>query len=111
MTTPPRLTKATLAVIDVLAVATDDDPTWGLRICEEADLGPGTVYPILERLAEVGWLTSYWEAEQPSGRPRRRYYELTGAGRTESAAAKAARESRRRRWRPRSTGAPGLEAP
>jgi DNA-binding PadR family transcriptional regulator len=95
---PPRLTKSTIAVIDVLMRATDDDPVWGLRICERADLGSGTVYPILDRLAELGWIESQWEAEQPSGRPRRRYYRLTGAGRLEYAAARAARDARRG-WR------------
>jgi PadR family transcriptional regulator PadR len=94
---PPRLTKATMAVLDVLASATaDDDPVWGLRICERADIGPGTVYPILERLAEFGWIESWWESGQHPGRPARRYYRLTGVGRTESAAARAARDARRR---------------
>jgi len=92
-----RLTKPTLAVLDVLAQAAPDDDVWGLRICEEADLGPGTVYPILERLAAAGWLDSYWEDGQPSGRPRRRFHQLTGVGRVGLGEALAARATRRRR--------------
>lgn len=91
----PRMTQPTRAVLAVLSAASEDDPVFGLRICDDADLGPGTVYPILERLAELGWVESRWETDQPSRRPRRRYYWLTGAGRVESAEALAAR---RRRW-------------
>lgn len=43
----------------------------------------GTLYKALARLADAGMLTSRWEdpqlAEQ-DGRPRRRLYEITGAG-------------------------------
>ncbi|WP_127499199.1 PadR family transcriptional regulator [Actinoplanes solisilvae] len=92
------MTQPTRSVLDVLSDASEDEPVFGLGICEEADLGPGTVYPILERLAELGWVDSRWETEQPSGRPRRRYYWLTGVGRVESAAALAARAARRSRW-------------
>jgi DNA-binding PadR family transcriptional regulator len=94
------LTGATVAVLDVLLTAGAADPVWGLRICRDADLGPGTVYPILERLAELGWVRSWWEDEQPSGRPRRRFFELTGTGRAGVAEAYAARAARRRRWLP-----------
>ena len=94
----PRLTASTQAVLNSILAADDDDPAYGLRVCEETDLGPGTVYPILERLAEIGWLESTWEDGAPSGRPRRRYYKITGKGRVELAAARAAREARKRRW-------------
>lgn len=42
----------------------------------------GTLYKALGRLEEFGLLTSSWEddAEAITGRPRRRMYELTGAG-------------------------------
>jgi DNA-binding MarR family transcriptional regulator len=93
----PRLTKATIALLDVLVEADPGEPLWGLLICRRADLGPGTVYPGLERLAERGWVTSSWEDVQPAGRPRRRFYTLTVLGRREYAAALAARE-RRRPW-------------
>ena len=95
-----RLTKPTLAVLAVLMDAGPDDRIWGFRLCEEADLGSGTVYPLLERLERNGLVRSFWEAPAPSHRPRRRYYELTSAGRQEVAAAIATRNNARRRWLP-----------
>ncbi|MGY1439497.1 hypothetical protein [Streptomyces reniochalinae] len=63
-----RLTRPTLEVLKVLLAATDDDPAWGLKICEEADLGSGTVYPVLERLTEHGWVEARKEvAPHPGG--------------------------------------------
>lgn len=91
----PRLTKPTIAVLEVLLDATDDSPAWGLSICHDADLGSGTVYPILDRLAERGWVTHRAESEPHPGRPPRRYYELTGAGRAQARAALEARKARR----------------
>jgi DNA-binding PadR family transcriptional regulator len=89
-------------VLDVLAAATLDDPAYGLQICHETGLGSGSVYPILERLAELGWLDIWDEAGQPSGRPRRKFYVLNGVGRRESAQAIAAWNARRLRWLPAS---------
>jgi PadR family transcriptional regulator PadR len=43
--------------------------------------GHGTLYKALSRLEQFGLLVSRWEdAEADQGRPRRRLYELTGAG-------------------------------
>jgi DNA-binding MarR family transcriptional regulator len=93
----PRLTKPTIAVLEVLLAATGDTPAWGLSICRDADLGSGTVYPILDRLAEHGWVTSRTEAGAHPGRPARRYYELTNAGRASASAALEDRRARRAR--------------
>ncbi|MEU6259143.1 helix-turn-helix transcriptional regulator [Streptomyces sp. NPDC047043] len=93
-----RLTTSTIAVLEVLLVAPVDSPAWGLRICRDADLGSGTVYPILDRLSERGWITSWDEGEPHPGRPPRRYYELTGAGRAQAQAALDARRARRGRF-------------
>jgi PadR family transcriptional regulator PadR len=40
----------------------------------------GTLYKALGRLEEFGLLNSRWEDAPTGGRPRRRLYELTGAG-------------------------------
>ncbi|WP_435601332.1 PadR family transcriptional regulator [Streptomyces sp. C10-9-1] len=90
----PRLTKPTIAVLEVLLAATDDTPAWGLSICRDADLGSGTVYPILDRLTEYGWVSGREETAPHPGRPPRRYYELTGAGRRKALAALEARATR-----------------
>ncbi|MER5298942.1 helix-turn-helix transcriptional regulator [Streptomyces lasiicapitis] len=90
-----RLTKPTIAVLEALLASTDDTPAWGLSICRDADLGSGTVYPILDRLEERKWITSWNETGQHPGRPARRYYELTGLGREQASAALEARKARR----------------
>jgi len=45
-------------------------------------LKSGTLYPILMRLKDRGFLSSQWEAPQVSGRPPRQSYQLTPKGRT-----------------------------
>jgi DNA-binding PadR family transcriptional regulator len=72
----------TLAVLDAIAAAAvAGEDVWGLRISQYTGLGTETVYPILERLVEAGWISADWERSQPSGRPRRCFYSLTGEGR------------------------------
>lgn len=73
---------------------------YGLQLCEETGLPSGTIYPILARLERLGWIESSWEAPSrhvAAGRPRRRYYRLSGDGAGQARAALArARGSRRR---------------
>jgi len=56
---------------------------YGFDIMEASGLPSGTVYPVLRRLEEWGHVTSRWEEEAAArveGRPRRRFYALTGSG-------------------------------
>ncbi|MFG1944155.1 PadR family transcriptional regulator [Nonomuraea sp. NPDC048826] len=97
MTTPKppiRLTLATCRVLDLLLEADSEDPHWGYRICDQAELGPGTVYPILERLEEVGWITGEWEQMTPANRPRRRVYTISDTGCREYSKALARKKNR-----------------
>ncbi len=57
--------------------------SYGLELLRESGLASGTVYPVLARLENAGWLASEWEAVDPAiaGRPRRRLYRMTAAGR------------------------------
>jgi PadR family transcriptional regulator PadR len=97
---PMRLTMTTMAVMDEIASEMAlGERAWGLQICDATGLGTGTVYPILERLADMGWIAASWEAAQPSGRPRRRFYEITNVGRNAYAEARAARSNRGNRKR------------
>ncbi|MET8816469.1 helix-turn-helix transcriptional regulator [Streptomyces sp. NPDC004549] len=89
-----RLTKPTIGVLEALLRATAARPAWGLSICSDADLGSGTVYPILARLTERAWVTGRVEDMPHPGRPARRYYELTEHGRTQALQALEARRAR-----------------
>jgi PadR family transcriptional regulator, regulatory protein PadR len=76
------MTTQTLQLIGVLL--SEPDAEWyGLQLAGEAGLKSGSVYVVLGRLEQAGWLTSRWEEIDPSaeGRPRRRLYALTGEGR------------------------------
>jgi DNA-binding PadR family transcriptional regulator len=56
----------------------------GFDIMDATGLPSGTVYPILRRLDREGLLRSAWERQataERQGRPARRYYEITRAGR------------------------------
>src|SRR6187549_1938152 len=56
---------------------------FGFDIMEVTGLPSGTIYPALRRLEGLELVRSDWENEQRAhrdGRPRRRYYELTAAG-------------------------------
>lgn len=98
---PIRLTAAVQIVLDLLiavraeAAGRPSAKVWGYLICAETGLGSGTVYPILERLEEAGWVSARWEETVPADRPARRFYALTDNGAAGYAAALAARPRRR----------------
>lgn len=79
---PPRMTLQTERVLRAL-LAQPDERRYGLELCAETELHPGTMYPIVARLERVGWVESSWEdpaVHVAAGRPRRRYYRLTQDG-------------------------------
>lgn len=69
-----RVTQPTLAVLEVLL--REESGTWGLKISKATGLKPGTIYPILERLEEAGWVISIWETEFMRPAPKRKNYLL-----------------------------------
>jgi PadR family transcriptional regulator, regulatory protein PadR len=76
-----RLTWTVLRVLRSLL----EPPTakhYGFEVCKDTRLPSGTVYPVLMRLEQAGWLESAWEDVDPkeAKRPRRRFYRLTGEG-------------------------------
>lgn len=93
----PRTTPATADVLARLLEA--HDPVWGLRIVQQAGRPAGSVYPILERLERLGWVTSDWEHSPERSGPRRRLYRLCAD------AAPAAREAIERDRNRRATSA------
>lgn len=78
MVSEVRLTVPVIRVLAVL-VADPDGNHYGLELMREAGLASGTLYPILGRLTEAGWLEKRWEDVDPAtaGRPARAYYRLT----------------------------------
>jgi len=80
MSSPIRRSAQT---ISLLASLLDRPAQWryGYDLSRETELKSGTLYPILMRLAERGWLEARWEDAEEEGRPRRHMYRLTGAGR------------------------------
>jgi PadR family transcriptional regulator, regulatory protein PadR len=98
MATKIRLTAVIMDVLDVLTNASPDNPTWGLRLCEQTGYGTGTVYPALDRLLKAGWISDYWEDPPPADRPRRRFYQITSTGREGYTAAVRERAERRASW-------------
>ncbi|GLH96854.1 PadR family transcriptional regulator [Phytohabitans aurantiacus] len=80
MTKTRRPSAQTIAVVLALA---EEPSQWrhGYDLCKQLDLKPGSLYPILVRLADRGLLETSWESAAPGGRPPRHLYRLTGSGR------------------------------
>jgi len=57
------------------------EPLAGSAIAGLSGLASGTLYPILIRTEEAGWVKSEWEDKEPgSAEPRRRLYSVTALG-------------------------------
>jgi len=54
---------------------------YGYDLMKVTDLSSGTLYPLLARLSEDGWLESRWDESELPGRPPRQLYRLTATGR------------------------------
>jgi PadR family transcriptional regulator, regulatory protein PadR len=76
-----RITIPTARLLAALLAEPDAD-RYGLDLMEATGLASGTLYPILHRLQEAGWVSAEWEDVDPraEGRPARRYYRLTATG-------------------------------
>jgi DNA-binding PadR family transcriptional regulator len=64
---------------------------YGFDVMRATQLASGTVYPLLRRLEDAAFVRSRWEDEtraHEDGRPARRYYEITAAGKAALASAK-----------------------
>jgi PadR family transcriptional regulator PadR len=79
----PRLPNTSPQTLLVLAQLLADAETWcyGYDLSRRTGLKSGTLYPILVRLAEHGWLETNWAAPETPGRPPRHLYRLTAEGR------------------------------
>ena len=69
----------TLAVLSVFDAA-PSRWRYGLELSRETGLKSGTLYPLLVRLAEQGFLEAAWQPSEQAGRPPRHAYRLTAQG-------------------------------
>ncbi|GIH21699.1 PadR family transcriptional regulator [Acrocarpospora phusangensis] len=113
----PSAPRMTLQVQMVLREFLTDpaQERYGLELSAITSLPSGTIYPILARLEDIGWIESHWEepdAYADQERPRRRYYKITRDGVESGREAIAKTYTSRRQsipdWlrRPRSAGGP-----
>jgi DNA-binding PadR family transcriptional regulator len=77
--TRPRLSLSTKALLEEFLVA---PRSWrhGYDLSQATGLKSGTLYPLLIRLDEAGFLESRWEPSERDGRPPRHAYRLTPNG-------------------------------
>jgi DNA-binding PadR family transcriptional regulator len=66
----------------LLASLLSSPGTWrhGYDLTKETGLRPGTLYPLLMRLGEQGFLESRWRDAERAGLPPRHVYRLTATG-------------------------------
>ncbi len=75
----------------VVLQALSQGHAYGFEVMKVASLPSGTVYPLLRRLEASGLVKSRWEKEDSAhedGRPARRYYEASPAGKAALAEAR-----------------------
>ncbi|MFD4353695.1 PadR family transcriptional regulator [Nocardia sp. NPDC058518] len=76
-----RMTLWTVVVLREFVVNTPE-PQYGFDLMKRLDLASGTLYPILGRLEEAGWITGQVEAidaVKEGRRPRKNYFLTAGA--------------------------------
>jgi PadR family transcriptional regulator PadR len=75
--------RASKQTLKLLATLVEKPTAWhyGYSLSRTTALQSGTLYPILMRLEERGWLETQWETPPPGGRPPRHMYRLTATGR------------------------------
>lgn len=82
VTGPTRVTGPLLDVLEAFLQAFNDDvDLHGWAITKATKRSGPTVYGVLDRLEDNGWITGQWEDQPPeSNKPRRRLYRFTPTG-------------------------------
>ncbi len=78
----PKASLSYSAAVILQAIA--NDYRYGFDVMDITGLPSGTVYPALRRMEDTELVNSKWENEttaQRDGRPTRKYYVITAAGR------------------------------
>jgi DNA-binding PadR family transcriptional regulator len=79
MPRPAPLSFGSVAILHAVAAGN----RFGFDIMDATGLTSGTVYPALDKLEALGYLSSRWEdarVARRDKRPPRRYFDLTAAG-------------------------------
>ncbi len=79
MTRQRTPSKQTRQVLRILSEAPDKG-WYGYDLCKRTGLKSGTLYPILMRLSDQGYLESEWQESEQPGRPPRHVYRLSASG-------------------------------
>jgi len=79
---PARVTEPLLDVLEVCLEAHEAGAeVHGWAIMKATKRSGPTVYGILDRLEDAGWIEGHWEDRHPEeAKPRRRFYRLTPTG-------------------------------
>lgn len=88
-----RLTRSTAIVLTALLEQTDWQ--YGYEISRITGVKSGTLYPILIRLDDTGWLRARWDQSVP-GKPARHMYRLTATGKVAAEQALTGRQASER---------------
>jgi DNA-binding PadR family transcriptional regulator len=75
--------QVSMPMLKVLRVMVDQPlkQMYGLELMKAAEIKSGTLYPLLARLTQAGWLEAEWEQHDPdAGRPPRKFYRLSKDG-------------------------------
>ncbi|MFL6603573.1 MAG: PadR family transcriptional regulator [Steroidobacteraceae bacterium] len=77
-----RSRKSSPQTLALLSVLLEQPRTWqhGYELSKATGLKSGTLYPILIRLSDEGFLDSRWKDAERPGRPPRHVYRLTATG-------------------------------
>lgn len=88
--------------VAVLQALNENGRTWryGYDLSKVTGLKSGTLYPILTRLHDEGWLQNKWQQSEEPGRPPRHLYRLTATGSLAASRALKTAASKRRVQRP-----------
>lgn len=101
----PRPPHTSRQAAELFAALLDQPDRWwhGYALMQATGLKSGSLYPLLIRLADDGYLDARWQVEDDNARPRREY-RLTAAGKS-LAAERIARFEARKAAKQRRAGA------
>ncbi len=93
---PLRVNRTVVLVAQALLEKADEEQ-WGYDVAQRAGVSSNSLYQVLARFHERGYLADGWEEVDPAAkRPPRRYYKITpnGMARLGALLAHAAQDSR-----------------